>query len=295
MITPLTRMLTRHASISIIGMCKNAGKTTVLNRLIGLLAKDESRTPALTSIGRDGETVDIVTGTEKPGIWVHAGTLLATAADTLRLSDITREILSTTGMRTPMGEVVLLRALSGGFVQLAGPSTAEQLARLSGMLRASGADIVLIDGALSRKSLGAPAVSEAVILCAGASYHPDLDRVVRDTAYACALLSLPISSGAHARRHLLAGALTPSAAARLAPRDGDEITVVDASRILLSQGEYAKLAARGIRVTVENAVTLGCVCVNPYSATGPGFDPAVFFRRMAAAVSVPVVNVSAEE
>ena len=59
----------------------------------------------LTSIGRDGESTDIVTGTEKPGIFVREGTLIATAKDMLRLGDITKEILMTTGIPTPLGEV----------------------------------------------------------------------------------------------------------------------------------------------------------------------------------------------
>ena len=36
-------------------------------------------TLGLTSIGRDGESTDVVTGTEKPGIFVREGTLIATA------------------------------------------------------------------------------------------------------------------------------------------------------------------------------------------------------------------------
>ena len=55
-------------SVSIIGMCKNAGKTTVLNRLIQELSHS-GQVLALTSIGRDGEDKDLVTGTKKPGIY----------------------------------------------------------------------------------------------------------------------------------------------------------------------------------------------------------------------------------
>ena len=70
-------------TLSIVGMCKNAGKTTVLNRLLSLKANGEVW--GLTSIGRDGESTDVVTGTEKPGIFVPQGTLIATAKDMLRL------------------------------------------------------------------------------------------------------------------------------------------------------------------------------------------------------------------
>ncbi len=289
-LTPLRAALDRYASLSTIGMCKNAGKTTVLNRLIALLA-GSPRIPALTSIGRDGETVDIVTGTEKPGIWVRAGTLVATAADTLRRSDVTREILETTGIHTPLGEVVIFRALSDGAVELAGPSMNDQVAEVSASLRALGADIVLVDGAISRKTLGAPRVTEAAILCAGASYHSDMETVVRDTAHACALLTLPVSLGGHPGRREIDGALTDAMAEALAPKRGDEITVRDGSRLLLSRPVYERLCARGVRFTVLEATALCCVCVNPFSAVGPGFDAAAFRAAMARAVSVPVIDV----
>ena len=74
-------------SLSIIGMCKNAGKTTVLNKLIAELNESRVRL-GLTSIGRDGESTDLVTRTAKPGIYVYEGTLVATAVDMFRLSDI---------------------------------------------------------------------------------------------------------------------------------------------------------------------------------------------------------------
>lgn len=287
---PLRQALAAHASLSIVGMGKNAGKTTVLNTLIGLLAGDP-RTLALTSIGRDGEATDIVTGTEKPGIWVRADTLVATATDMLRLGDITPEILGTTGMHTPVGEVVIVRALSDGFVQLAGPSMGDQLARLSGILRDAGAELVLMDGAIGRKSLAAPVVSDAAILCAGASYHPDMEAVVADTAYACTLMTLPVSEGAHARRHLIDGALTDAVLRGLAPAPGDEITVRDSSRILITRDLFVRQVARGVRFTVLAATTLCCICVNPYSATGVDFDKDRFLSRMRDAVPVPVLNV----
>lgn len=74
----LYELIKPYSSVSLIGMCKNAGKTTVLNRLI----KDCRRMDegiALTSIGRDGERSDLVTNTKKPEIFVYDGTIIATA------------------------------------------------------------------------------------------------------------------------------------------------------------------------------------------------------------------------
>ena len=95
----LLRELNGIRTLSIVGMCKNAGKTTVLNWLLSHAAP--GRVLGLTSIGRDGESVDVVTGTDKPGIFVPEGTLIATAKDMLALSDVTMEIVHTTGIPTP--------------------------------------------------------------------------------------------------------------------------------------------------------------------------------------------------
>lgn len=187
----LSELIRPYRSISIIGMCKNAGKTTALNRIIREINGD-GRVLALTSIGRDGEDKDLVTGTKKPGIRVEAGTLVATASDLiLRHCDVTREIIETTGISTPMGDVVMLRARSDGSIQLAGPSITNQLARVREEFFRHGADVVIIDGALSRKTLCSRRVTEATVLCTGASYNKNIDTVVEDTAYHCHILTLP--------------------------------------------------------------------------------------------------------
>lgn len=198
----LLELIQPYRSVSIIGMCKNAGKTTALNHIIRHYT-GHGQTLALTSIGRDGESKDLVTGTKKPGIYVPEGTLIATASDLiLRHCDISREILDTTGISTPMGDVVIFRARSDGAVQLAGPSMTAQLARLRQDFFRLGADMVLIDGALSRKTLCSRSVTEATILCTGASYHKNLNTVVEDTAYQCRLLTLPEIQNPQLRRFL---------------------------------------------------------------------------------------------
>ncbi len=186
----LYELLASFESVSFIGMCKNAGKTTALNRMIQELHR-AGEAAALTSIGRDGESSDLVTNTVKPGIYVYRGTLLATAADLLKFCDITKEILYTTGIYTPLGEIVVVRALSDGFVQAAGPSLTTQMADVAELFRREQAGRILIDGALERKSISTRKVSESTILCTGASYHKDMRKVVGDTAYICRTLMLP--------------------------------------------------------------------------------------------------------
>ena len=187
----IRELIAPYTSVSIIGMCKNAGKTTVLNQIIKEV-NGNGRVLALTSIGRDGESKDLVTGTHKPGIYVREGTLVATASDLiLHHCDVTREVLANTGISTPMGDVVILRARSDGNIQLAGPSLTSQLAAVREEFFRMGAQKVIIDGALSRKTLCSRKVTQATILCTGASYHKDIDTVIEDTAYTCEILTLP--------------------------------------------------------------------------------------------------------
>ncbi|NLY37260.1 MAG: hypothetical protein GX046_08520 [Tissierellia bacterium] len=174
----------RHLrSLAIIGMDKNAGKTTVLNHLIQE-AKAVGFTPtlALTSIGRDGEEKDLVTSSIKPKIYVYPGTLVATTRDLLNRCDLTKEILETTGINTPTGEVILFRAKSAGFVEIAGPSNVGGAQRVKeSFLAIDPGCFYLVDGALSRKSTAGHFLTDGAILATGASSSSSMAKVVDKT------------------------------------------------------------------------------------------------------------------
>ncbi|SFB32501.1 hypothetical protein [Clostridium frigidicarnis] len=187
----LTDIIKNYSLLSIIGMSKNVGKTTVLNYIINKLNKENIKL-ALTSIGRDGEDTDVVTNTEKPTIYVKNGTLIATARQCLGYCDITREILSTTGINSSMGEIIITRALSDGYVDLGGPSLNSQMNLICSKLKSLGSDLVIVDGALSRRTVASPTITEATILSTGASLHKDINKVVDNTVHCVTLLSTPM-------------------------------------------------------------------------------------------------------
>ena len=302
----LLRQLHQVKTMSIVGMCKNAGKTTVLNWFLS--HSPEDHVLGLTSIGRDGESTDVVTGTEKPSIFVPAGTLIATAKDMLRLGDLTKEIVMTTGIPTPIGEVVIMRARSAGYVQLAGPSITTQLKSVSQNFFDLGARQSVIDGALGRKSLGARAVAEGVILCTGASYHMSMEKVVADTAHIYRLMNIPKAeilpeAGELAQslkdhgEALITGALTDTMVMPLLRsgvlRNG-RLVVMDPSKVLLTTDALDKLAGRSVRLETAEAARTLCVTVNPISAYGWKFDKDKFMAAMQNAVDAPVINVKEE-
>ena len=191
MIYYLEDIVKDYKCISIIGMCKNSGKTEVLNHLLKSSAyKDLSL--GITSIGRDGEGLDIVTGTKKPRIFIREAALLATARGSLPLCDFTKEILYTTGISTPMGEIVIVRARSCGYVDLSGPSTTHDLSILRELFYSLGCDRIIIDGALGRKSLASPALADGCILATGAALSPNLANIVSETSHRVKLFSLDL-------------------------------------------------------------------------------------------------------
>ena len=96
----MSRLISNARSTAIIGMDKNVGKTTVLNYILG--KTKDINVLGLTSIGRDGESIDRVTHTPKPRIYVKKGIILATAKQCMFQSDITKEILESTDIKTPM-------------------------------------------------------------------------------------------------------------------------------------------------------------------------------------------------
>ena len=292
-------------TLSIVGMCKNAGKTTALN---WVLRQGEAGVLGLTSIGRDGESTDVVTGTEKPGIFIRRGTMIATAKDMLRLGDITMEVLMTTGIPTPLGEVVIVRARSDGYVQLAGPSITAQLRTVSRYFFELGADQSIIDGALGRKSLGARAVAEGVILCTGASYHSSMEKTVADTVHIYRLMNLPKAetipeAGEFAQsikdrgEAYVTGALTDTMVLPLLKSGalrGGRLVVADPSKVLLSPDTLDKLDVRDVKLLTETAARTLCVTVNPFSAYGWKYDKDAFMRAMTEAIDAPVINVKEE-
>ena len=304
----LEKSLREVKTMSIVGMCKNAGKTTVLNWLLHNSRRD--RILGLTSIGRDGESSDVVTGTFKPSIFVPKGTLFATAKDMLRLGDVTQEILMTTGIPTPLGEVIIVRARSDGDVQLAGPSITSQLKDVSRWFFELGADQSIIDGALGRKSLGARAVAEGVILCTGASYNMDMNQVVEDTANIYRVMNLPKADTVPAEPEesladclrqngeaLVPGALTDNMVLPLL-RSGlmrnCRLVVKDPSKVLLKSDTMEKMSGRNVKLEAVEAARTLCVTINPVSAYGWKFDKDKFMQKLCDAVDAPVINVKEE-
>lgn len=183
-------ILKNYEKIAIVGTGKNAGKTVALNEFISTGAEN-SINMGITSIGRDGERQDIVTSTEKPAIFVPAGTLVATAEVCLKSFSARAEILDVTPFETAMGRVIICRTVEDGFIEIAGPDTNKEIREVCNMMMGLGAKVTLIDGALNRKTQASPAVADGVILSTGAVLSRDMEIVIDKTKHLVNILTLP--------------------------------------------------------------------------------------------------------
>ncbi|MBO4875798.1 MAG: hypothetical protein J5542_10895 [Bacteroidales bacterium] len=186
---PFINEILKHKSLSIVGMEKNTGKTECLNYIIGRL-KDSGTKIAITSIGIDGETVDQVTKTHKPEIEIYPDTLFTTSENHYRTRRITSEILNISKQSTSLGRLVTARAKSRGKLIFSGPTSTMWIKDVIGEMKDFGSQLTIIDGALSRKSLGSPSVTDCMILSTGAAVSHDANELIRKTKFVYNLINI---------------------------------------------------------------------------------------------------------
>lgn len=214
----LSQLKQKYKTLSIVGMAKNAGKTTALNYLIEE-AMDDGVVLGITSTGRDGESTDLVTGTDKPRVFLETGTIVSVPVKLYDLADAGLEILRMTNYSTALGQIMLCRVAESGYVQIAGPVNTKDHKTMCQEMLAYGAEIILIDGAIDRKSIAAPDTSDAIILSTGAVLSRSIKKVVEETAHIVGLYQLPELEEGNVRDKLLS------------QKDMDRIMVIKGDRI----------------------------------------------------------------
>jgi hypothetical protein len=176
-------------TISIIGLAKNAGKTVTFNTIVKEATERNIRL-ALVSYGRDGEDIDILNRHEKPRIYVPPATIFVTTNQALQKSSLNALVISNTGINTTLGEVNIYRSIDGGNVELVGIHSLSGLKKVKELI-ANQVELVLVDGALDRRSSAIPELSDAMILATGAVIGNSEELVVKRTIAEINKLNLP--------------------------------------------------------------------------------------------------------
>ncbi|MCV2359591.1 hypothetical protein LNV08_11480 [Paucibacter sp. TC2R-5] len=177
------------ATLAVMGMAKNTGKTVALNHVLAQ-AHAAQVAVGVTSIGRDGEDRDQVFLFPKPPVLIWPGSLVATARDTLVRSKLRFKLLGNTGIDSPMGEIVIVKALEYGEMEIAGASRSSDQLKVIQRLRQAGCELVVLDGALGRSHHASPAIADGVILATGAAIGGGIQDVIRKTRDRLAILGI---------------------------------------------------------------------------------------------------------
>lgn len=211
----------RIARLSVVGLSKNVGKTTATNALLQALLDEgfyEASELALTSLGLDGEAVDALTGLPKPRYIPQAGLLVATTGELLRQAEgegARFELLQQLPGRTALGPVFLARVMQPGKVVIAGPTLLRDLRAALDRCSAFGIKLGIVDGAINRLGAAAPAITDACILCVGASVAATPELAARRSADV--FKRLATAQSIHADAYMNSKQQTPARLIRFAP------------------------------------------------------------------------------
>ncbi|MEG0392019.1 MAG: hypothetical protein RR626_04590, partial [Anaerovoracaceae bacterium] len=100
--------------------------------------------------------------------------------------------------RTSLGEILLCRVVESGYVQIAGPVVTAETKKMCVEMEQLGAEMIIIDGAIDRKSIAAPDTSDGIILSTGAVLSRKMNKVVEQTAHVVHIYGLPELKDANA-------------------------------------------------------------------------------------------------
>ncbi len=281
----LIKALAEQRSCSLIGMEKNTGKTVTLNYLLDHLPSE--RRVAVTSIGLDGESQDQVTQTRKPEIELREGMLFATSEKHYRMRKMVAEIIDVSQERTALGRLVTAEVKQKGKVILSGPGSSQSVRRWMDETEGR-ADLIIVDGALSRKSVASPTVSESMILSTGAAYSANMEKLVRDTAYIVELIQLPKETEGGEEKIYLTGAVTNRVLESILgdkTAAGKEVVIQDFTRVFAEQLLWHRFC-KVHRVSVQQKSRLLAITVNPTAPNGMVLDSDKLCKEMFEATGV---------
>lgn len=282
-------LATGARSLVVVGTGKNVGKTVAM-RAVYHAALTRGIAPALTSIGRDGEAIDVGDSQTKPRLFLRAGTSLATARDVLPAAPAS-EILELSRLQTAAGRLVYARVRSDAYYELVGPPTASGLRESIDTLMQH-APYVIVDGAIDRIAALAGGADAVVVSC-GASASSTMEEAVADIHALVARLGVPRYDGSEPAVHI-DGALTPSRTAELIREREERVVVVRDPTQLALTGRAALHALERLRIRCEREIHVVAVTVASIGRDR-AFEPRTFAGAVSEATGLPTFDVYASE
>lgn len=172
----------------IAGICKNSGKTSFLNYLI---QHNTGKRLGILTTGRDGETKDCLFGTPKPQVKLPPDTLFTTDTANVDRLGAAVEVLDKLPLQAGSKALWLVNSLRKIETEIIGPASAAAQLKTASILQSSGAEVVLIDGSLDRKSVVLNAGIKGVFLIAGGSYG-SISKILAELSHLVYLSSISL-------------------------------------------------------------------------------------------------------
>ena len=256
--------------VTVIGLCKNAGKTTAMRRLMAELGEE---CLGLTSVGRDGECTDLVTGTEKPDLPPLTRRFQELGAQRVLIDGAAgRKSLAGAGVE---GVALLCTGASlDRDMELVVAETAHTCWLFARKRPESAALCAALDGQEARFALFTPE-GEPVELPLEESGAPKWNKLPRRP------LVLWAAGG-------IMDPLLKTLARRGAPTT---LVAADATHVLAGRAALDLFLRNGGELRVRRELTIAAVGANPWSAYGWHFEPDKFVRALREVIDLPVVNV----
>ena len=292
----LIKELLHTTSCSLVGMEKNTGKTVTLNYLLQHLPREHR--VAVTSIGLDGETKDQVTGTKKPEILLYSGTIFATSEKHYRQRLLRSEVMDVSDESTALGRLVTARVLQEGKIMLSGLGHTAGLKRWMDWVK-DYVDLIIVDGALSRKSLASPSITETAILATGAACSTNMDTLVRKTKHVVELMQIPLwqappDSTDNADEEIieLVGSVTDHTLEQTlnnSAAKGKTVIIQDFTKVFADEALWHRFTTRHPVYVRQRSRLLG-ITVNPTAPNGMILDSDLLCRRLNEETGIPAYD-----
>ena len=156
----------REAVNAIVGLSKNSGKTSFLNWFI---KNNEFGSVAITTTGRDGEDIDLVTNLQKPKVILPKGVYFTAFDYSFSKNSYSVKGIEKLPYRVIGKNLWLCKSLESIETEVVGPTTLKEQEHLITVLKDYGCETIFIDGSLDRKSICLSEKIANIILVVGAA------------------------------------------------------------------------------------------------------------------------------
>ncbi len=295
----LSERLGPYTVIGLMGMCKNAGKTTVLNHLVEDLYKWS--TLGLTSIGYDGEEKDQVTNLRKPRVPVYPGMIIATAASCLRDTELDYQVLEDTGFRTVLGNILIIKAISSHIVEVAGPSMVKRMEEVIIRMKSYGCKKIFVDGAAGRLSFSR--LCDANILAVGGALTTDLKKLQILVRHQLTIMELGKDKVLYREKD--SHEVSPTIRHRGSLVDDDLVCYIEkgkkkviidhpASSFITIKG-FHRFRKKGGRLFVKEPLHLIAITINPMTPYASWLNSNEMRESLEKLTDLPIINILEED